>query len=461
MSSQDDLNALKAQINEMQQQLNSQQTMIGNLSGALQSAYGVSSDVVKTLINAKVVGTNGNLGTLSHADTLAGAPIGDAGRLRGDMGLGELATKGALSDAPVGDADKLRRSMWLGEMAKLSYLDQCEVGQAEKLRTKIGLGELATKGRLSDADVGDARRLRENLNLGEGATLQVVDEGDVGKLNWGKNGILSEGTGAALREYSEKQASEKAEQRVTRTGWGTRHSASAQNAHEPLPSGLYTYSPKSGNAPYGGFGVAMVINNDGPDWRNIVHFPAGGNPPLYSVYTNDKWNVWQCKFVIEGVNSYVDGSGFYKKSSPIFKLCNPDAMTDLGEHFVRAGYGGSNGEASGVIAERVGVGHYVIRNSLGFASEGWTIEAPRDKNNQALVWLDDSQDADGTITVRTYHREHKDAPPFARNSVEGVKDGDPIDIPVGYQVDMRLEMPKKPESSPAGEMPVGEMSPSP
>lgn len=217
MSSQDDLNALKAQINEMQQQLNSQQTTIGHLSGALQSAYSVSSDVVKTLTNAKVVGTNGNLGTLSHADSLAGAPIGDAGRLRGDMGLGELATKGALSDAPVGDADKLRRSMWLGEMAKLSYLDQCEVGQAEKLRTKIGLGELATKGRLSDADVGDQGRLRENMGLGEAARYGVRPEVNGQALDG--NGILV--TGDQLKAARTALWEQSWEAFTVKTGWNS------------------------------------------------------------------------------------------------------------------------------------------------------------------------------------------------------------------------------------------------
>lgn len=91
MSAQDDINALQSQINQMQQQLNSQQSTITDMSKALQTAYGLSSDTVKILVNAKTVGTNGNLGALSHADTLAGAPVGDHMLVRDNLALGWLA----------------------------------------------------------------------------------------------------------------------------------------------------------------------------------------------------------------------------------------------------------------------------------------------------------------------------------------------------------------------------------
>ncbi|MDU1953743.1 MAG: hypothetical protein E6750_20410, partial [Atlantibacter hermannii] len=45
------------------------------------------------------------------------------------------------------------------------------------------------------------------------------------------------------------------------------------------------------------------------------------------------------------------------------------------------------------------------------------------------------------ILLKTYHRTHPAAPRFARNEIDGVSDGDPVDIPAGRCVDLRVEMP--------------------
>ncbi|HEK0622949.1 hypothetical protein [Proteus mirabilis] len=50
---------------------------------------------------------------------------------------------------------------------------------------------------------------------------------------------------------------------------------------------------------------------------------------------------------------------------------------------------------------------------------------------------------DGSILVRTYHRTHPNAPKFARNDIDGYKDGDPIDIPDGRFISVRLQMPEQ------------------
>lgn len=292
------------------------------------------------------------------------------------------------------------------------------------------VGAVALANDLATAPIGDVGNLRKRLGLSNAGDFPVFPDAngeDIG--TW-------DGLPTSRQAYAMSQQYKK-------FGWGSMHAGVCGDIMSSLESGLYAYNPSMPSVPYGGFGNALVMHNDGNDWRNIIHFPAGGNPPLYSCFTNDRWNVWQARIVIEGLNAFVDGSGFYKKSSPIFKLCDPDTLTDIGDHFTIAGYGASNVDATGVTAERVDVGHYVVRGSLGFSKEGWTIEAPRDKNNQPLVWLDTSQDKDGVITVKTYHRTYPDAPVFARNYIKGVNEADPIDIPSGRQVDLRLEMVKK------------------
>ncbi|WP_446651726.1 phage tail fiber protein, partial [Atlantibacter hermannii] len=83
----------------------------------------------------------------------------------------------------------------------------------------------------------------------------------------------------------------------------------------------------------------------------------------------------------------------------------------------------------------------------GFNSDaGWGgvdggIELPTDKNKLPLVWVDYEVEADGSILLKTYHRTHLTAPRFARNEIDGVSDGDPVDIPAGRCIDLRVEMP--------------------
>ena len=69
-------------------------------------------------------------------------------------------------------------------------------------------------------------------------------------------------------------------------------------------------------------------------------------------------------------------------------------------------------------------------------------EIPRDRNKQPRIWLDYTVNADGSVTVLTFHRTHSDAPKFAQNIVDGVNDREPIDIPADSFVSVRVEIPE-------------------
>ncbi|MDC9765317.1 hypothetical protein PSF90_15960, partial [Proteus mirabilis] len=71
------------------------------------------------------------------------------------------------------------------------------------------------------------------------------------------------------------------------------------------------------------------------------------------------------------------------------------------------------------------------------------IEIPLDVNKQPLIWVDAEINKDGSILVKTYHRTHPNAPKFARNDIDGYKDGDPIDIPDGRFISVRVQMPEQ------------------
>ncbi|EBX4799305.1 phage tail protein [Salmonella enterica subsp. enterica serovar Virchow] len=144
-------------------------------------------------------------------------------------------------------------------------------------------------------------------------------------------------------------------------------------------------------------------------------------------------------------NTVVDGNGFIKQASPVVRI------------FSDGGYE-TNDESEGVVVTRIQTGEYLIEGCTGLnADAAWGgidggFEIPVDRNKQPRIWLDYKVNADGSILVRTFHRVHPSAPPFAQNRIgntdndgvftETVADGEPVDIPVDSFVSVRVEMPE-------------------
>ncbi len=158
--------------------------------------------------------------------------------------------------------------------------------------------------------------------------------------------------------------------------------------------------------------------------------------------------VWQ------SANTTVDANGFIKKASPIVKLFG-DGRCEL------------NDESQGVTTERVSEGVYRISGTLGFNADAeWGgvdggIEIPTDRNKLPLVWVDYEVDETGDLLIKTFHRVNSTAPKFAQNVKVGYKEGQPIDIPAGRWIDLRVEMPggDEPEYEPVPEDEVPEVTP--
>ncbi|WP_312227049.1 phage tail protein [Pseudescherichia sp.] len=136
-------------------------------------------------------------------------------------------------------------------------------------------------------------------------------------------------------------------------------------------------------------------------------------------------------------NTTVDGNGFIKQASPIARLIsNPEVMppTFTDGDFSVAGVAAVNLEAQGVTAERVGTGVYRVRGAMGLHSDGWTIEIPQDTNGNRLCFVETDIADDGVITVSVFKRR------FDIDTAMIVA-GEPMDIPEGRWIDLRLEMP--------------------
>lgn len=144
-------------------------------------------------------------------------------------------------------------------------------------------------------------------------------------------------------------------------------------------------------------------------------------------------------------NTTIDANGALKPASPIVKIFG-NGSAEL------------NDESEGVTVKRVSTGVYLLSGVTGLNADPlWGgidggVVIPIDINNQPLVWADFSVEPDGGIVLKTYHRTHPGAPKFARNLIgnknddgsftETVKDGEPVDIPAGRWVDVRVQMPE-------------------
>ncbi|QKG48631.1 phage tail fiber protein [Proteus mirabilis] len=193
--------------------------------------------------------------------------------------------------------------------------------------------------------------------------------------------------------------------------------------------------------------VTQIIRNE-----QTTKYGLGGSPIAYFKSKDtyqalvSSWNGGSCRVVAGNAtseyvhnlwtdrNTTVDSNGFIKRASPIIDINSDGRFT-------------TNDESEGATVTRVAQGEYLIEGVLGFNSDaGWGgvdggIEIPLDVNKQPLIWVDSEVMEDGSILVRTYHRTHPNAPKFARNDIDGYKDGDPIDIPDGRFISVRVQMP--------------------
>ena len=136
-------------------------------------------------------------------------------------------------------------------------------------------------------------------------------------------------------------------------------------------------------------------------------------------------------------NTTIDTNGFIKQASPIIKL-HSDRIELSSE--------------GGPTFERVDTGHYQLNGCNGLRlDDGWYIETPHDRNKVPyfnVEWEQDStpetdtgvleEPADVTLTIRCYKR--------VWNPQTGQYDnGDPVDIPEGRWIDLRLNEVRQPE----------------
>lgn len=132
-------------------------------------------------------------------------------------------------------------------------------------------------------------------------------------------------------------------------------------------------------------------------------------------------------------NATKDPNGFLKGASPIAEIYS-DKM-DLNQDATEQGV---------ITFEKLAVGNYLVKGSLGFAQEGWYIETPKDANGNVLVAVVYEQLANNDISVKTYAKKFdEETGDIVANLLK------PRDIPTGRFISLRLhELPKEPPVMP-------------
>lgn len=274
------------------------------------------------------------------------------------------------------------------------------------------IGKLAQKGSngaLAIADGGTgatkAEDARTNLGLGAAATRGVTSDKispGVGTSNLPTVGALGLGNPRHIDNFSD----------TSFMGFGRYTGATINN---PGGGGVGLQLQYDGSPTFSWF----VWSNDGQAYIQTGHTP-GGQYTWKKVYTT--------------ANTTTASDGTIKAASPVVKVFSDGTYQ-------------TNDESEGCTVTRLATGKYLVEGCEALNSDAaWGgidggFDIPTDRNKQPLIWLDYEVNADGSVLVRTYHRTHPEAPAFARNELQGINDGDPVDIPRDQFVSVRVEMP--------------------
>ncbi|MWT51204.1 phage tail protein [Escherichia coli] len=202
------------------------------------------------------------------------------------------------------------------------------------------------------------------------------------------------------------------------TGYGL--TVLRNDAQIPEPWNIWNYSP-------------TIFARTGDTYSLFsMPFESSGKVRILGGSASTGWT--HSRILYDDKNTVVDSNGFIKQASPVVKV------------FSNGKYE-TNDESEGVTVTRLDIGQYLIEGCKALNSDAaWGgidggFEIPTDRNKQPLIWLDYEVNADGSVLVKTYHREHSSAPAFARNERDGLADGEPVDIPAHQFVSVRVEMP--------------------
>lgn len=202
------------------------------------------------------------------------------------------------------------------------------------------------------------------------------------------------------------------------------------NANNAVLNGIYYSNGAAAINYYSGYTPLLSLSRLSGNQTQIQANTSGILAVRCS--SNNVWSAWITHYNTANTTRASDGT--LKASSPVIRL------------FADGRYE-TNEEAEGCVVRRLDVGSYLIEGCNALNSDAaWGgvdggFDIPTDRNRQPLIWLDYEVNADGSVLVKTYHRRNAGSPPFAHNEIDGLAEGDPVDIPCDQYVSVRVEMP--------------------
>ena len=187
----------------------------------------------------------------------------------------------------------------------------------------------------------------------------------------------------------------------------------------------------SGQSPAGaGYGYGLYIDLAGRGWGGQIYMPAvASQSPRFRATAGDTYGAFNS--FLTSINTTVDSNGFIKNASPIIQLFADkiEANTEAKEQEP--------------IFEKVDIGHYLIKNTEGFAQESWWIQVPTDTNGNKICAVEYQTLGNGDLEVKTFKKKLNEEGDIVANLDK------PIDIPDNANgeprwIDIRLHSSPKP-----------------
>ncbi|HAW8295489.1 TPA: phage tail protein [Escherichia coli] len=287
------------------------------------------------------------------------------------------------------------------------------------------IGGLARKG--ANSDITELKGLTTALSIAQGGTGAKTAADARTSLGLGSSSTLD-----YVSTLYETGNSQKA-LRVGYFGLGSENGISVpdyDNANNIVYNGFYAGRGTSASNYADAYSPLLAMSRDA---RGVSQLQATTNGRLFLRGAwESAWTNW-CEAYTTG-NTTKASDGTLKAASPIVQVYS-DGSFQL------------NDESEGCTVSRLSVGEYLIEGCTGLnVDAAWGgidggFDIPTDRNKQPLIWLDYEVNADGSVLVKTYHRRNPGAPEFARNEIDGLADGDPVDIPTDQFVSVRVQMP--------------------
>ncbi|WP_368770464.1 phage tail protein [Enterobacter cloacae] len=287
-----------------------------------------------------------------------------------------------------------------------------------------GIGALARKG--ANSDITELKGLTTALSIAQGGTGATTAEGSRTNLGLGSS---------AKRNSldSEIVTNSDTSQIPTLKALGLGYSRHIDNFSNTNMLGFGRFTSQTVNNPENTHGVGVQLQYDAGPSTSWFVWTIDGQAYIQTSHVQGTTYLW--KKVYTTANTTVASDGSIKAASPVVKVFTDGAYQ-------------TNDESEGCTVTRLAIGEYLIEGCEGLNSDAaWGgidggFDIPTDRNKQPLIWLDYEVLADGSVLVKTYHRTHPAAPEFARNELQDISDGDPIDIPSDQFVSVRVQMPQ-------------------